>query len=377
MRLSGEIGTKSKGTQERMIFVLKNYLNRRARRYGIKMKIKNKFGKFWIDGYNSKHVTILRTAPGVGRFSLCYAVKLNEWKRVISKIIPKSPFYPFFFVYKASDVEFSKEFKKEVMEYLTALQIETFSKVKEKRELPVEIEELSIGAEIHGDTLILWRREYTGLRGLPYACDEAKVGVLFSGGPDSTLAALKMATRGVEICLLYFDVGVDELTKRVFETASAIADVTPGGAISLIRVPWDSILSKYREHYKKQTCLVCKTLMLKAAARVAKLKGWSFIVTGSIVGEQASQTPYAIEKIERFLEVPVLHPLCGYSKEQVFEELQQIGLRKLVEKALPACPFVPQKVVAKPRFNPRDIVLPRFRFEEQYIPAVPSWNFDV
>jgi len=386
-RLGGEIGIKAEGTRQRMIDVLMKNIHVRSRRWGIPIRPYHRFGKWWVDiGASLKDkvadiITLLRTTPGIARISEVVVGPVEEWKDMIMSFMPDTgPVAPYFFIYKTDDIEKARHYKREILPFLTSIQKERFSDSLQYEGLePISIHPVSIGAELRKDLFIMWdmNKEVIGMQGLPIYVENATAGVLFSGGPDSMLVATLLMRRGVNVELIYMDQGVQPMTDRVKELAAGLADILPEGKINLVVVPWREFLSRVRNKFKKNTCMVCKYSMLKVASFVAKKRGYSFIAIGTIVGEQASHTPYALSLVERGAFVPVMHPVAGYAKEEVFDHLARFGLRKAVEKAAPGCEFVPPKVVSKPRIRVHDLKTLDFpkNFDVVTISAKRLWQF--
>ena len=81
----------------------------------------------------------------------------------------------------------------------------------------------------------------------------------------------------------------------------------------------ETILNNLEGMQIRQTCLLCRMQMFIKAEMYAQQVGADIIVTGEILGEQASQTldnlPIVISKIE----ILVFRPLIGYNKEEVVQ----------------------------------------------------------
>lgn len=79
----------------------------------------------------------------------------------------------------------------------------------------------------------------------------------------------------------------------------------------------------------RQTCLLCRIQMFIKAEMYAQQIGADVIITGEILGEQASQTlgnlPIVISKVG----VPALRPLVGYNKEEVVQLSKKWGFYDL------------------------------------------------
>jgi len=353
LRVSGEIGVKKEATQRRMIEELMDGIVRKLGRKGVSVDPEPVRGKWWFPVDEDDVQRALRLTPGVARVSRAIRGPASMWRQMLLDILPEGPISPYFFIYKADDVELSRQIKAEALPMLARLQIERLRDISVS-DIPVDVQRVDIGGDLYKGVLYLWRDdwEFKGMQGLPYGVDDATAGVLFSGGPDSVLAALMMMRRGLKIELLYMDLGVSQQTDRVFELTSMLADITPDGKLSLIVVPWHDYLKKVSARYNRHTCMVCKLGMLHMAQRVSKSRRWQLIVSGTIVGEQASQTPYALKFTHTGVHLPVVYPVAGLSKEDVFEMLSAFDFRKAVERSMPGCPFVPKRVVSKPKMRP-------------------------
>ncbi len=353
LRVSGEIGVKKEATQRRMIDELMDGISLKLRRKGISVTPEPVRGKWWFPVDDDEALRALRLTPGVARVAKAIRGPASSWREMLLRVLPEGPISPYFFIYKADDVELSREIKAQALPMLAKLQIERLKELSDV-DIPLDIQRVEIGGDLYKGVLYLWRAdwEFRGMQGLPYGVDDATAGVLFSGGPDSVLSALMMMRRGVKIELMYMDLGVPEQTDRVFELASMLADITPGGKVSLIVVPWSEYLEKVSSEYNRHTCMVCKLGMLHMAQKIARERRWQFVVSGAIVGEQASQTPYAIRFTHAGIHLPVIYPVAGLAKEDVFEMLSAFDFRRVVERSMPGCPFVPRRVVSKPKIRP-------------------------
>lgn len=113
----------------------------------------------------------------------------------------------------------------------------------------------------------------------------------------------------------------------------------------------------------KITCILCKRLMLRKAERIAEEVGADILVTGEILGEQASQTIDNLRIIQEALkEKQLVRPNIGLNKEEVIAIARKIGTYTYSEMAAKTyCTAVPPKpstVVKIPRVKTAEEKLP-------------------
>lgn len=151
---------------------------------------------------------------------------------------------------------------------------------------------------------------------------------LISGGMDSPVAAYLGVMKGWTPIYVYFDnrpfSGERELEKatslarRIMEATDKRGDmiVVPHGR------DLDLIVNRCRRNL---SCLLCKRLMYRKAEALAKIHECSAIVTGEIVGEQASQTMHNLILNTSVVKIPIVRPLLGLNKTEVETIAKRIG----------------------------------------------------
>jgi thiamine biosynthesis protein ThiI len=101
----------------------------------------------------------------------------------------------------------------------------------------------------------------------------------------------------------------------------------------------------------RQTCLLCRMQMFIKAELYAHQVGADIIVTGEILGEQASQTldnlPIVISKVE----MPTFRPLIGYNKEEVVQLSKKWGFYDLSIQPGGCCNINPKYPETKGRLE--------------------------
>lgn len=155
---------------------------------------------------------------------------------------------------------------------------------------------------------------------------------LLSGGIDSPVAAQIAILSGFQPFLIHYhnfpfhSLGTLE---KVVALSNKIAERNSDVPTSLIIIPHgktqEIILNNLKGRNIRQTCIICRMQMFLKAERYAQEIGADVIITGEILGEQASQTldnlPLVITKVG----IPVIRPLIGYNKEEVIQLSKKWG----------------------------------------------------
>lgn len=151
---------------------------------------------------------------------------------------------------------------------------------------------------------------------------------LVSGGIDSPVAAYLGIMRGWKPTFVYFDTSPfagDGGLERAMKTIARVETVT-GAEGKTVVVPHGTDLAMIVERCKRNlSCLLCKRMMYRKAATIARYEGCKVIVTGEILGEQASQTLRNLILNSAVVDLPVFRPLIGMNKLEVEGVARRIG----------------------------------------------------
>ena len=94
---------------------------------------------------------------------------------------------------------------------------------------------------------------------------------------------------------------------------------------------------------RKLTCILCKRLMIRIAKEIGKMEGTNIIVTGDILGEQASQT---LDNLFGYNDIIfdhiILRPLIGLNKEDIIKINKKLGLYEIISQKSAGCQYNPQ-----------------------------------
>ncbi len=151
---------------------------------------------------------------------------------------------------------------------------------------------------------------------------------LVSGGIDSPVAAYLGISKGWKPVFVHFDtfpfIGKGAKA-RALETVHRI-EATTGVRGETLVVPHGPDLTMIVERCRRNfSCLLCKRMMYRKAGRIAEGEGCQAIVTGEIIGEQASQTLRNLVLDSSVVEIPVARPLIGMNKLEVEAIAKRIG----------------------------------------------------
>ncbi|MFX1275158.1 MAG: hypothetical protein ACFFBP_09790 [Promethearchaeota archaeon] len=169
---------------------------------------------------------------------------------------------------------------------------------------------------------------------------------LLSGGLDSPVALYLMAKRGLKpICLSFLtsDDSSHSMKNKIINILQGLTLHTDY-KLKVYFIDHDYSLSNYIQKCdRKLTCVLCKRLMLRIAKEIGKKEGTNLIVTGDILGEQASQT---LDNLYAYNDIindhVILRPLIGFNKEDVIKINKKLGLYDIISQKSAGCQYNPQ-----------------------------------
>jgi thiamine biosynthesis protein ThiI len=166
--------------------------------------------------------------------------------------------------------------------------------------------------------------------------------LLLSGGLDSPVAGHLLIRQGYDPVLLAFVTNGDdpnEVYRAKIRTLARHLATMAGRPLPLVLAPYFSVQDFFIETGgRKFTCLFCKRMMLRVARRIAAEYHASFVATGEILGEQASQTLDNLAVINQAAGgFPVVRPVVGLSKQEVIAIARRVGTYDLSIAKAPEC----------------------------------------
>jgi thiamine biosynthesis protein ThiI len=203
-----------------------------------------------------------------------------------------------------------------------------------------------IHVEIRDSGSYIFTEIIKGVGGMPLG-SQGKMVAMVSGGIDSPVAAWLMMKRGCEIVPVFFDndpfFANDSTQKRALKCLARLKEWSPGHPIRAYVMPHGKNLQAFQEKGNfKYTCVFCKHLMYKVSRALADKVKAQGIITGSSIGQVASQTSDNMLAEIYQVDFPIYHPLIGLDKDEIVTLSKKLGMFDIsIEKAA-GCKAVPK-----------------------------------
>jgi thiamine biosynthesis protein ThiI len=194
--------------------------------------------------------------------------------------------------------------------------------------------------------MYLSKERIDGVGGLPTGT-QGKVVCTISGGLDSPIAAYKMMKRGCIPIFLHFDnvpYGDESTRDLAIRQAKRLTEYIHGHEVKMYVVPHGEDLTEVLRHApRKMTCIFCRRNMYRLAEKIALLEDADAIVTGEIIGEQASQTTRNLLAEESAIsEIPIIRPCIGDDKVDIERMAIKIRTYDFAHEAVACCSLPPK-----------------------------------
>lgn len=159
---------------------------------------------------------------------------------------------------------------------------------------------------------------------------------LISGGIDSPVAAQIAIMKGFQLTLLHYHNypfhspgTLEKVVALVNSIAERNKSIPLTFAIMKHGKTQESILNNLEGNEIRQTCLFCRIQMYRKAQEFALARGIDSIISGEIMGEQASQTLNNLPIVTSKIDIIAFRPLLGYNKEEVVKLSKEWGFYDL------------------------------------------------
>ncbi|MFO7835353.1 MAG: tRNA uracil 4-sulfurtransferase ThiI [Candidatus Thorarchaeota archaeon] len=353
----GEIGIKSRQTRHRLVNMLVRHLRSALREQGISFEqIRTEFGRIFIETEEADKAAnasagvfgVVSTSPVVvvnTDLDLILDVGLEVAKSVIDE--DQS------FAIDAHRVGEHDFTSMDIKIQLGDLVLQSFG--DDSVSVDLDNPENLIYVEVRPDTAYIFTSTIEGLGGMPTGT-QGKAICTISGGLDSPIAAYKVMRRGCIPVFLYLDnAGYSNSTCReaAIEQAKILSKYIYDYEVKMYIVQRERDLEQIVEKVpERMICVYCKRNMLRIAQMIGFEENADVIVTGDILGEQASQTSRNIRAIDSAIcELPVLRPCIGEDKETIQELSRQLGTYEPAARAQTCCTLPPQYPIIKPHID--------------------------
>ena len=211
-----------------------------------------------------------------------------------------------------------------------------------------------IFVEMRQNLAYVYLETFKGAGGLPLGTQGSMV-VLMSGGLDSPVAAWLMMKRGVMIIPVYCNTSPyaeNTARERAFDCIRQLQKWAAGHQFTTYEIPHGPSLQAFIDICnRKNTCLLCKRMMYREAYEVMKKEGASGIITGSSLGQVASQTAANMYAEIYQLAIPIYHPLIAFDKTEIIDIARKIGTYEISSQPAGSCTAVPEKPEVKANYD--------------------------
>ncbi len=213
--------------------------------------------------------------------------------------------------------------------------------------------DVEIFVELRQKIAYVFTESVKGVGGLPMGT-QGRMVALISGGIDSPVAAWLMMKRGCEIIPLYMnnEPFSDETTReRAMQCIDVLQRWSPQKKLTIYEVPHgDNLLAFLENCNNRLNCVLCRRMMYRIASEILKLEGAHGIITGSSLGQVASQTSQNMLAEMYGMEYPIYHPLIGLDKLEITDIARKIGTFEPSTRPATCCLAVPEypSTAAKP-----------------------------
>ena len=344
----GEIGIKSKQTRRRMTRMLTERIQSALKEHEVPFdKVRREYGRIFIETHEAERAAqvasqvfgVVSTSPVV--------VTTADIKDVLDagEMLALAKFQ--------KGLSFAVEGRRSGTHDYSSQEIrglmgERLLEGHPELELTVDLSnpEQSIYLEVRDEKTYIFTETIKGVGGMPTGT-QGKVVCTVSTGLDSPIAAYKIMKRGTIPVFIYYDNSPhskEGCTEIAIKQAQHLANYIYGYEVKLYIVPhWPDLEEAIAKGPEKMTCIFCKRNMMKMAREIAILENADAIVTGEIIGEQASQTTANLKVLDAaVVDFPILRPLAGNDKVDIEHTAQEIGTYEFAKEGIQCCDLAPK-----------------------------------
>jgi len=204
----------------------------------------------------------------------------------------------------------------------------------------LENPDIKIYVEIRGYDVYVSddKKRFRGVGGFPIGSSE-KVLVLFSGGFDSTVATWMLMRKGCPTDLLYINMGsLDNMIRSLEVAEKLFREWGHGYSPRIFIADFSEVIREIRSIIKPVYWQIAvKRMMYILAKEIASKYGYKALASGDSIWEANSQTITNLRVSEGNLDMTVLRPVIGMTKDDIIKISIDIGLYDLITKVKETC----------------------------------------
>ncbi len=336
IRFSGELSIKAKGTRHRFTDRLVGNLHDALRSSGIDFELRRTWSRLFVTASSADAAAVIRRVFGVSSTS---PIEHRRWQSLDDLVDTGEALYADAVAGKTFAVKTRRVERRQV-----PFRSGDLDRALGARLVPyaagvhLDDPQVSVNVELHPGDAYFFCDSVPGEGGLPLGQGGRAV-ALVSGGFDSVVAAWLLLRRGVTLDYVFCNLGGTPHRDSTLAVMKVLADDwSYGYRPRLHMVDFQPLVTELEAKCPPQLWqVVLKRQMLRAANRVAQAVGAAMIVTGESVGQVSSQTLQNLAVISQASERPILRPLCGSNKEEIFAYARRIGTFELSAKVPEYC----------------------------------------
>jgi len=344
----GEIGIKSKQTRRRMTRMLADRIRTALKEHEVPFeKVRNEYGRIFIETASAEEAAQIASRV-FGVVSTSPVVEASADTKDILDVGEQLALSTF-----KKGMSFAVEGRRYGNHEYSSQQIrgllgERLLEGHPELELTVDLSnpEQSIYLEVRDERTYIFTETIKGVGGMPTGT-QGKVVCTISTGLDSPIAAFKIMKRGTVPVFVYYDNSPhsnEKCAEVAIGQAQLLANYIYDYKVKMYIVPhWPDLEEAIDKGPVKMTCIFCKRNMMKIAREIAILEKADAIVTGEIIGEQASQTTANLRVLDEAVsDFPILRPLAGDDKVDIEHLAQEIGTYEFAKDGIACCDLAPK-----------------------------------
>jgi thiamine biosynthesis protein ThiI len=353
----GEIGIKSRQTRKRMVDLLVKHVGSALKEKNAKFdRIRTEYGRIFVETNDAQAVAgvvsqvfgIVSVSPVVvteSGFDNILEFGLAMARRNFRKGRT--------FAVRAGRVGTHTFSSQDVRERLGERILDELGELELKVDL--DSPEQYVHVEVRDNRAYLFTQILKGVGGMPTG-SQGKVVCLISSGLDSPIAAYKAMKRGCIPVFVTYDnmpYSNEVCSEIAVKQASLLARYIYDYEVRMYVVPHGMDLTDIVEHApRRMTCLYCKRNMFRMGREIAIRENADAIVTGEIIGEQASQTSRNLRATSSAVcDFPILRPCIGDDKVDIEHMAMQIGTYEFAKEGVSCCTLPPKYPTVSARIN--------------------------